>query len=176
MSDPAHHSRPSPRAFVDLAHAVTDGRALDDAARISGIDRAFAEWLMQNWAFLILLRIIPFFKLSPNRPSSGNRIATGARTRFWPAPVRSEFSLWRRRQQLEETNDSSAEDIAGDEGLSLVDVRHLLETARAMAAHFTGRCPETSGQCATARMVIVHCTSLLASSSSAFLFFSEKSA
>ncbi|MEZ5823860.1 MAG: hypothetical protein R3C97_03690 [Geminicoccaceae bacterium] len=81
MTDPAHHSRPSPRAFVDLAHAVTDGRALDDAARISGIDRAFAEWLMQNWAFMILLRIIPFFKLSPNRPSKGKRIATEARTR-----------------------------------------------------------------------------------------------
>ncbi|MEZ5825614.1 MAG: hypothetical protein R3C97_13010 [Geminicoccaceae bacterium] len=96
MSETSSPNCPSPRAFVLLAHHVEAGRPVADAARISGVDLELAERLVRNWAFMLVMRIIPFFRINVGQASSTPRdqgVAAHEQVRLPPTPKRP-FSLF----------------------------------------------------------------------------------
>ncbi|MEZ5824465.1 MAG: hypothetical protein R3C97_06905 [Geminicoccaceae bacterium] len=172
MSANAHHSRLSPRAFVDLAHEVADGRPVAEAARIAGLEPQMVERLVQHWAFMLLLRIIPFFKLAPRNPSAARPIASGQRPSARPAPPRRAFSLWRRRQAQQAAPGSADEAMASEMHAAMTGA---LQALAAMAE--TARFPVPGH---SARPVTIAATPAPAASyrasAGAFLSFREKTA
>ncbi|MEZ5826374.1 MAG: hypothetical protein R3C97_17100 [Geminicoccaceae bacterium] len=117
MSEPTHHSRPTPRAFVLLAHHVEDGLGVAEAARLSGVDPALAERLVRNWAFILLMRIIPFFriKVAPRSSSAGRKIVVDPERMPLPPAVKRLFSLYIRCKETQDAGDSDA-DASENEG------------------------------------------------------------
>ncbi|MEZ5825173.1 MAG: hypothetical protein R3C97_10655 [Geminicoccaceae bacterium] len=170
MSDTAHHSRLSPRAFVDLAHALSDGRPVAEAARIAGIDHDLAEWLMQSWAFMILLRIIPFFKFAPRNPASARPVAKVRRSPVRPAPVRHRLALWRQRQDPRSVEETADGENAADMQAVMTGALHALaEMAATADVSVHGRSAPSCAKAGTRISVESH-----RAWAGAFPFFSEK--
>ena len=83
-----------------------------DAAQISGIDPWLAERLVQNWAFILLMRIVPFFRIHVGQSSSTSRERTTSapkRPRLPPLPRRA-FSFYIRCDAKKEAAESLADD------------------------------------------------------------------
>ncbi|MEZ5824316.1 MAG: hypothetical protein R3C97_06135 [Geminicoccaceae bacterium] len=64
----------TPRAVLELALCMADGGTAQEALEVSGIDPVLAERMLDNWAFILLLKILPM--LIGHRRKSGNRPRT----------------------------------------------------------------------------------------------------
>ncbi|MEZ5825415.1 MAG: hypothetical protein R3C97_11975 [Geminicoccaceae bacterium] len=83
----------TPRAVLALALCMADGGTAEEAVEASGIDPDLAEWLLDNWVFLLLLKILPM--LTGHRRKPGNRPRTEkerSRIEKAAAPVLKLFS------------------------------------------------------------------------------------
>ncbi|MEZ5825467.1 MAG: hypothetical protein R3C97_12250 [Geminicoccaceae bacterium] len=118
MSGTSNHSCPSPRAFVLLAHHIEEGRSVVEAARMSGMEPALAERLAHNWAFLLLVRIVPFFRVHvrPSSASPSEKAESRRKISDLPPAARRLFSLGIRCVVEQEAKGVDAEDGALDAG------------------------------------------------------------
>ncbi|MEZ5824302.1 MAG: hypothetical protein R3C97_06060 [Geminicoccaceae bacterium] len=119
-----HPGIPSPRALFLLAHHVEEGREVAEAARLSGVDAALAGRLMRNWAFLLLVRIVPFFRIRARRPSAstgehgkGSEDNAGIDRIRLPRAARWAFSVIVDRECSEAAETACAEDASTGQGL-----------------------------------------------------------
>ncbi|MEZ5824699.1 MAG: hypothetical protein R3C97_08165 [Geminicoccaceae bacterium] len=64
----------TPRAVLELALCMADGGTAQEAVEVSGIDPVLAKRMLDNWAFIFLLKILPM--LIGHRRKSGNRPRT----------------------------------------------------------------------------------------------------
>ncbi|MEZ5824841.1 MAG: hypothetical protein R3C97_08910 [Geminicoccaceae bacterium] len=112
-----------------------------DAARLSGVDPQFAERIAQSWVFLLLMRIVPFFRVHIGQSSSTPRERTTlAPQRFKRHPAtRRAFSLSIRCDASNGADEALAEDSpSGDEANRLnAPARHCSSSPK----HFVEETP-----------------------------------
>ncbi|MEZ5823558.1 MAG: hypothetical protein R3C97_02070 [Geminicoccaceae bacterium] len=154
MTEPATHDRPTPRALFELALCVADGGTAEEAARASGIAPHVAARLVGHWAFILLVRILPFLLGKRNRRSAhgDNPRSKRERTVMWKAaePVLSQLAGvdWSLREELRHLRRRRAECRATADGdVTSPDVERPAESRRSEVTEakrsFDTECPGT---------------------------------